>query len=93
MKKVIYGVYGAGGFGREVMPLVVNHSIGSDLNCSKDDMYFIVDSQYLNQDSELNGCDVVDYESFLDIEADERYVTIAVADGGVRERLAEKCKR
>lgn len=80
--KTIYGIYGASGFGIEVLPLL-KEKIG--LN----EIYFIDD----NSSSEyLNGCKVLTFSEFLNKKSDNYFVTIAIADSKIRELLTTKCK-
>jgi sugar O-acyltransferase (sialic acid O-acetyltransferase NeuD family) len=41
---------------------------------------------------DCNGHKVVSYRDFLEMEAEERYVSIAIADGRTRERLWHQCE-
>jgi hypothetical protein len=81
MKKV-YGVYGASGFGKEVLPLLRNKI---DKNS---DIYFIDDGSELKI---LNGYNVVKFEEFKKIPADDYFVSIAIANSKIREKLTLKC--
>ncbi len=82
MKKNIYAVYGASGFGKEVLPLLRNH-----LN-QNEYIYFIDDANTLDT---LNGYKVLSLKEFLLIDADDHYVTIAIANSQIREKLTIKC--
>ena len=77
------GVYGASGFGKEVMPLVRQHY--SQLN--QDNIVFIDDSGRLKQ---LDGYKVLSYQQFMQHPATQKAVTIAIADSQVREKLNAK---
>lgn len=83
----LYGVYGASGFGREVMPLVRQSLIKQDESSYQ--LVFIDDS---GKDLSVNRHDVLTFEDFLKTEASQRYVVIAIADSGVRELLTKKCQ-
>ncbi|EGQ9935151.1 TPA: acetyltransferase [Vibrio vulnificus] len=80
MNKLV-GVYGASGFGREVMP-IVKQQIGSEAS-----FVFIDDGA---QDKELNGVSILKFEQFLQEDYDSKEVVIAIADSKIREKLAEK---
>lgn len=82
MQKLI-GVYGASGFGREVMPLVILQYPSLD----KQNLVFIDDGSDLK---ELNGHQVLNYNEFLDLPFDDRNVTIAIADSAIRETIVKK---
>lgn len=80
----IYGVYGASGFGREVLPHVRKYLISKKVSLSN--LYFIDDNF---KSDEINSCQVVNYSQFKKIDARNKYVTIAIADSSVRRNLAE----
>jgi len=80
MNKII-GVYGASGFGREVIPVVRNNY---------SDEYEIVFVDDAAKFSELNGLKVCSYESFLETTHAEKKMVIAIADSKVRERISSK---
>jgi hypothetical protein len=85
MKK-IFGIYGTGGFGREVMPLLEKQIKNKNVNLNN--IFFIDDYR----DGELiNNHKIVSFESFINISADERHVSIAIANSKVREKLTNKC--
>ena len=79
----LIGIYGASGFGKEVMPLVRQHY--SQLN--QDNIVFIDDSGRLKQ---LDGYKVLSYQQFMQHPATQKAVTIAIADSQVREKLNAK---
>lgn len=83
MKQII-GVYGASGFGKEVMPLVKQQYTG---NC---EFIFIDDGVDF---SELNSVSVCNYEQFLDREEQSKSVVIAIANSQVRQKISEKLSR
>ncbi|MGL6334113.1 acetyltransferase [Aeromonas veronii] len=81
MMNRLIGVYGASGFGREVMP-IVKQQIGSDAM-----LVFIDDGA---QERELNGYSVLTFEQFIQDKSDSKEVIIAIADSKIREKLTEK---
>lgn len=81
MDKNIYAVFGASGFGREVMPLVRELVSGNEL--------VFVDDNF--SQSPLNGHEVMTYDTFLKLRAERKYITIAIADAEIREKLTERC--
>lgn len=87
MSSEIYAVYGASGYGREVMPLAREqlHRRG----VSTDQLVFVDDQPEADM---LNGQRVLRYADFLSIPATERYVAIAIANSTVREMLTERCR-
>ena len=81
--KAVYGIYGASGFGKEIMPLIRNKIKDGDYLC------FIDDSP--NAET-LNGVDVLTYFDFLQLDFNNKYVSIAVADSSVRELISQRLK-
>lgn len=79
----LIGVYGASGFGREVMPLVRKEYP----HLRQESFVFVDDAEKLNN---LNGYKVISYSSFLELEAQTKKITIAIADSKIRQLLAEK---
>jgi sugar O-acyltransferase (sialic acid O-acetyltransferase NeuD family) len=80
----IFGIYGASGFGREVLPVLRNMlSAKSDVR-----MVFIDDGR---ESRSLNGCDVLTFDAFSS-EKGIKQVNCAIADGATRRMLVEKCE-
>lgn len=86
MKLPIYAVYGASGFGREVMPLVRAQLQEQNLPLSQ--FIFIDDNP---EKAEINGYKVLTYQQFLNLDASQRFVTLAIANSAVREKLNTQC--
>jgi len=79
-----YGIYGASGFGKEVLPLLKNYVKNNDK------IYFIDDSSNLQ---ELNGYKVISFEEFISINSSNSYITIAISNSKVREEITLKCEK
>lgn len=79
----LIGVYGASGFGREVMPLVRKQYP----HLRQESFVFVDDAEKLDS---LNGYKVINYLSFLELDAQSKKITIAIADSKIRQLLAEK---
>jgi sugar O-acyltransferase (sialic acid O-acetyltransferase NeuD family) len=86
MSRLVCGVYGVGGYGREVMPIV--RAQLADV-AAAGSLYFVDDRL---SGTVVNGHSVVSYENFRKTPADERRVVIAVADAMTRRALAERCE-
>ena len=84
-QKNLYAVYGASGYGREVMPLAYQQlrQLGGDPDC----LVFVDDTL---GPSHVNGRRLMTYADFLKEPADNRYAVIAIANSSVREKLASK---
>lgn len=82
-----FAVYGASGFGREVMPLVraqLEQSGGGDSQ-----LVFIEDEPKI---AHVNGHPVFRFEEWLATPAEQHFACIAIANSAVREKLARKCR-
>ncbi|MCH7395775.1 NeuD/PglB/VioB family sugar acetyltransferase [Acinetobacter dispersus] len=77
------GVYGASGFGKEVMPLVRQKFP----TLKKEQFVFIDDGQ---AGESLNGYSVLTYTDFIKNSATYKAVTIAIANSIVREKLVAR---
>jgi len=78
----LFGVYGASGCGRGILPLLRDQYPGQSL-------VFIDDGRAPDR---VNGHDILSWDTFIEQEATEKAVAIAVASSQVRERLASKCR-
>lgn len=86
MRNVLYGVYGASGCGRGVMPFARQELLREGVPLER--LVFIDDGY---PQAEANGHRVVKYEEFLATPAEERRVVLAIADSAVRSSLASRC--
>lgn len=77
------GVYGASGFGKEIMPLARQQYP----TLEKQQFVFIDDS---GVGTSLNGYQVLSYEDFLKYPDQKKAVTIAIANSQVREKLVKR---
>ena len=86
MNSDLYAVYGASGYGREVMPLAREqlHHQGIPI----DRLVFVDDN---TESVAVNGQRVMRYADFLSADASERHAVLAIANDSVRERLAAQC--
>ena len=79
----LIGIYGASGFGKELLPLVREQYPKASL-CFVDDG---------SEDKELNGYKIYNYKDYLTLEAQEKSVVLAIADSKIREVLVAKCSK
>lgn len=72
------GIYGASGFGREVMPLVrAQYAADADVRFVDDGL--------------ADGEKVLSFEAFAALPHEEKLMTIAIASSTIREKLATRC--
>ncbi|MDF0604314.1 acetyltransferase [Neisseriaceae bacterium TC5R-5] len=83
--KEIYGVFGAGGYGREVMPLARKQLQKNGK--SIESLFFVVDNP---EKSNVNGTQVISLTEFLQIDAEQKYLTCAIADSKARATLKNR---
>ena len=83
MSTLYIGVYGASGFGKEVMPLVRQQYP----HLNKEQFVFIDDVQ---AGTFLNAYSILSYTDFVAHHAQEKAVTIAIANSQIREKLATR---
>ena len=88
-KDTIYGIYGASGLGREVLPLVRDKL--RILNEYKDNIFFVDDKIESGKESILSDCRVVSFNDFTSIKANKYHMIISIADSNIREKLTKKC--
>ena len=79
---VLIGLFGAGGFGREVMPLLAEQ-LGTGART-----VFVEDAP---RAAEVNGVPVLSAEVFFAEPCAQRLFTVAVAESRARQRMAEAC--
>lgn len=87
MQKASYAVFGASGFGREVMPLLRQQLLAKGMQPS--DLVFVDDAA---QPAVVNGHRAMTYAQWLAEPADQRFITIAIANSAVRQKLVERCQ-
>lgn len=80
-----YAVFGASGFGREVMPILAENLRGISISS---DLVFVDDTAA----GSINGRRIVRYAEWISDSQDLSFVCIAVADGRVRRSLAARCQ-
>ncbi len=83
----LYGIVGAGGFGRQVMPVATSMLEASQ---SPLDFEIVFVVEYGDTDP-VNGYRVISDVEFL-ASTDEKHFNVAIADSHARERIADKFK-
>jgi len=89
MIEPLFGIYGASGCGRGIMPLARDWVLKQGF--SLDRLVFVDDGQ--NVQSMVNGHRVLKYAEFLLMVASERRVSIAIANSAIREKIALQLPR
>jgi sugar O-acyltransferase (sialic acid O-acetyltransferase NeuD family) len=79
----ILGIYGAGGFAREVMPVARECNIADNAN-----IYFVETTPTV---AIVNGINVLSEDDFLSFSCERRCFNVAIADSKARENIALRC--
>ena len=83
MKSLHFGLLGAGGFAREVMPYV-RGSVSTAINCRPEELELYFVETWEPKTSTVNGYPLVSLSHFLSLPG-RRYFNVAVGDGRIRE--------
>lgn len=88
MERVKFGLFGAGGFAREVMPFLKD-SVAKTLSITMNsiDVYFV--ETWQPKESIVNGYAVISLDEFIQING-RKYFNIAVGSGTARESIVTK---
>jgi sugar O-acyltransferase (sialic acid O-acetyltransferase NeuD family) len=88
MKKILVGLLGAGGFGREVMPYVTR-SVAKTLSTTPEniEVYFV--ETWEPKEQIINGYPLISLETFLS-KPGPKYFNVAVGDGRAREAMVQQ---
>tara|TARA_Y100001935_G_scaffold207685_1_gene177041 strand:+ start:50930 stop:51586 length:657 start_codon:yes stop_codon:yes gene_type:complete len=87
--RISYGLYGASGFGSEVMPLVIEQYNSLKTDKQFLDYFFIDDNK---QGSDLNGIKIISEEEFCSFKHD-KFFNISIADPKIRQKISEKMQK
>lgn len=86
MKALLLGIYGAGGFGREVAD-IAKDSLHAAYGTSAE-LYFIDD---VVRERQINGVPVLQFEEFVRLPATRKLFNVAIGDSRSRAALVNKC--
>lgn len=88
MEKILFGLLGAGGFAREVMPYV-KESIAKNLSVSIDviDAYFV--ETWQPKEKKINGYSLISLDEFIELDG-KKYFNVAVGSGADRQGIVAK---
>lgn len=84
----IYAVYGASGCGRSLMPVAIEQ-----LRCLNNDSQIVFIDDALSDDSSVNGYAAMSYDSFKELNIDDKFVLIGIADSHIRQTVADELSR
>lgn len=89
----LYGIVGAGGFGREVMPLARLPIKSEHSDPGNSELVFVVEDNFEIAQKTVNGHRVISMSEFLSAPVAERYFNIAIGNSQARERIANSIPR
>jgi sugar O-acyltransferase (sialic acid O-acetyltransferase NeuD family) len=84
-----YAIFGASGYGREVLPLV-RQQLKIELAESVADLVFVDDQPPAPV---VNGHRVLTYAKWLAESTDSRHMNVAIANSQVRQKLVQRCTK
>lgn len=87
-KTVVFGLFGAGGYAREVMPLVEN-SLKSIFNHDSKVLFKVYFVELHPENDFVNSYRVLSEKYFFDIPCDFRYFNVAISDSKLRKKLSD----
>jgi len=85
MSQSIYAIYGASGCGRSLMPVARQQLRRLNITA---EIYFIDDS--LQKEKIINDHKALNYQTFKQLDAVDKYVLIAIANSQIREKIANQ---
>jgi sugar O-acyltransferase (sialic acid O-acetyltransferase NeuD family) len=83
----IYAIVGAGGFGRELMPVATEMVSAINQN-DKAKVVFVVEGAV--EEKNINGYEVISDDDFFELNNEEKFFNIAIGNSEARERIAKK---
>lgn len=85
MKNRIYGIYGIGGFAREVMPVLrntLNETIDSRI-------FFISEDKNELLNDKINKFQLISLEDYVNLDKQDKLITIAISNNKIRKNICE----
>lgn len=84
MKNKLFGIFGAGGCGRGVMPVACEQYAQEDI-----DLVFVDDKL---AGSRCNGHLIIDFDTFINYEAVDKRIAVAISDPKIRSSVVGRCE-
>ncbi len=85
-RSLIFGLVGAGGFAREVMPIVVDY-LTLRYSETRSFAFYFVESEVSK--AVVNSVPCISVDEFFSLPCEDRRFNIAVADSKIRQRIAD----
>ncbi|MDV6316963.1 acetyltransferase [Idiomarina sp. HP20-50] len=90
-KTILAGVFGAGGFAREVMPIfkqTISKMLKEDLKETSVELVFVDESTDVET---INGYRVISETEFFDKPVSKKFFSVAIGNAQLRESVTKKC--
>jgi sugar O-acyltransferase (sialic acid O-acetyltransferase NeuD family) len=86
----VFGLFGAGGFSREVMPFAAPMFLSQmqARGMARPRVVFVDSNPWQDQ---LNGLPLISEQAFFDLDTPQRFFNITAADSAVRQKIATRC--
>ncbi len=88
MKHQIFGIFGASGLGRQLLPIASEYFRESGLSNSS--LFFVDDTP---PSGVLNGQLVLSYSDFLSFPSEEKFMVIAISDCYIRQQISMRMRK
>ena len=85
MKDRIYGIYGIGGFAREVMP-VLKDTLNKETNSKT---FFISEDKDELLNNDINGSQLISFEHYMNLEQQDKLITISISNNKIRKNISQ----
>jgi len=85
----VYGIYGVGGFAREILPLLRDEI--KDKKGVK--IYFVVDDQYITDKKILNEIEIISFNNFKELKNIHKFLTVGFSNTIRRIEVFEYCQK
>ena len=85
----VYGIYGVGGFAREILPMIRDEL--KNKNGIK--IYFVVDEQYITDRKTLNEVEIVSFNQFNEFKDVQKYLAVGFSNTMRRIEVFEYCQK
>lgn len=87
----VIGLFGAGGFGREILPLVKKFAFEKQRSDpAKTWKIYVVERR--PSTTKLDDVDVISDYDFFNLKCSEKYYNIAIGNSQARERISQECE-
>jgi len=92
LEKIVYGIFGTGGFAREVIPFAHNNiSLKNEKKTNKNNHFFFIEQKPKRK--KVNGYPIISEQDFFKMKCAKKFFNIAIGNSKIREQIAKKCQK